>query len=100
MEYLKASGRVTPAGAAIGAVLNIKPLLIIEGGRLDANAKERGTKACQRRLIQVIGVIIIPFAALMFFNQHIVLGYSEKVSVENTAAAIICMIPEGLYLPR
>ena len=50
------------------------------------------------RLIQVIGVIIIPFAALMFFNQHIVLGYSEKVSVENTAAAIIGMIPEGLYL--
>lgn len=50
------------------------------------------------RLIQVIGIIIIPFAALMFWNQHLVLGYSEKISVENTAAAIIGMIPEGLYL--
>lgn len=50
------------------------------------------------RLIQVIGIIIIPFAALMFWNQHCVLGYSEKISVENTAAAIIGMIPEGLYL--
>ena len=50
------------------------------------------------RLIQMIGIIIIPFAALMFWNQHFVLGYSEKVSVENTAAAIIGMIPEGLYL--
>lgn len=50
------------------------------------------------RLIQVIGIIIIPFAALMFYNQHIVLGLSEKVSVENSAASVIGMIPEGLYL--
>lgn len=50
------------------------------------------------RLIQVIGVIIIPFAALMFWNQYHVVGLEEKVSVENTAAAIIGMIPEGLYL--
>lgn len=50
------------------------------------------------RLIQIIGIIIIPFAALMFWNQHVALGYSEKISVENTAAAIIGMIPEGLYL--
>lgn len=54
LEYLKASGRITPAGAALGAVLNIKPLLVIEGGRLDAYAKERGLKACQRRLIQAM----------------------------------------------
>ena len=54
LEYLKAGGRVTSAGAAIGAVLNIKPLLVIEGERLDAYAKERGTKACQRRLIQAM----------------------------------------------
>lgn len=50
------------------------------------------------RLIQVIGIIIIPFGTLMFFNQHVVLGYPEKVSVENAAAAVIGMIPEGLYL--
>lgn len=50
------------------------------------------------RLIQVIGIIIIPFAVLMFWNQYKVLGLPEKLSVENTAAAIIGMIPEGLYL--
>lgn len=50
------------------------------------------------RLIQIIGIIIIPFAGLMFWNQHLVLGLPEKVSVENTAASIIGMIPEGLYL--
>ena len=36
LEYLKKGGRVTPAGAAMGQLLNIKPLLIIEGKRLDA----------------------------------------------------------------
>lgn len=50
------------------------------------------------RLIQVIGVIIIPFGVLMFWNQYHVLGLSEKLSVENTAASLIGMIPEGLYL--
>ena len=50
------------------------------------------------RLIQIIGIIIIPFAIAMFWNQYHVQGLAEKVSVENTAAAIIGMIPEGLYL--
>ena len=50
------------------------------------------------RLIQIIGIIIIPFAIAMFWNQYHVQGLAEKISVENTAAAIIGMIPEGLYL--
>lgn len=54
LEYLKASGRVTPAAAALGTVLNIKPLLVIQGERLDAYAKPRGTKNCQRRLIEAM----------------------------------------------
>lgn len=51
LEYLKRGGRVTPAGAAMGAVLNIKPLLIITGERLDAYAKVRGTRNCMKRLL-------------------------------------------------
>ena len=54
LEYLKVSGRVTSAGAALGNILNIKPLLVIEGDRLDAYAKVRGTKLCQKRLIQAM----------------------------------------------
>lgn len=49
-------------------------------------------------LIQVIGVIIIPFSILLFLNQHIKLGHSVVASIEATSAAIIGMIPEGLYL--
>lgn len=52
LEYLKKGGRVTPAGAAMSSLLNIKPLLIIEGERLDAFAKVRGTKNCKKRLLE------------------------------------------------
>ena len=54
MEYLKKGGRVTPAAAAIGSVLNIKPVLQIQGARLDAFAKVRGTKAAQERMLKAI----------------------------------------------
>ncbi len=49
-------------------------------------------------LIKIIGIIIIPFSLIMFFNQHEILKLSVKESIENTAASIIGMIPEGLYL--
>lgn len=52
LEFLKKGGRVTPAGAAMGTLLNIKPLLIIEGEKLDAHAKVRGTKSCKKRLLE------------------------------------------------
>ena len=42
LEYLKKSGRVTAAGAAMAAVLHIKPVLQIQGGKLDAYKKVRG----------------------------------------------------------
>lgn len=54
LEYLKKGGRVTPAAAALGTLLQIKPLLIIKGERLDAFAKVRGSKACRKRLVQEI----------------------------------------------
>lgn len=50
LEYLKKSGRVTAAGAALGIILNLKPLLKIEGGKLDAFAKVRGTENLKKRI--------------------------------------------------
>lgn len=52
LEYLKKGGRVTTAGAAAGTLLNIKPLLIIEGERLDAYAKTRGIRKCKKKLLE------------------------------------------------
>lgn len=52
LEYLKKGGRITPAVAAIGTVLNIKPVLSIQGEKLESFAKVRGTiKKCEEKMI-------------------------------------------------
>lgn len=51
LEYLKRSGRVTAAGAAIGTILNIKPVLQIQGGKLDAYKRTRGMRAAMEAMI-------------------------------------------------
>lgn len=54
LKYLKKGGRVTPAGAAIGEVLNIKPVLQIQGDKLDAFAKVRGIKAAHKTMFKAL----------------------------------------------
>ena len=49
LKYLKQGGRVTPAAAAIGAVLNIKPILTIQGGKLDKYALVTNIKSGKKR---------------------------------------------------
>lgn len=44
LEYLKKSGRITAAAAAMATVLSLKPVLQIQGGKLDAFKKARGMK--------------------------------------------------------
>lgn len=54
LEFLKKGGRVTPAAAALGSVLNIKPILTIQGGKLDAFAKVRGIKKCKAKIVEAL----------------------------------------------
>ena len=54
LKYLKKGGRVTAAGAAIGTVLNIKPVLQIQGDKLDAYAKARGVKQAKKTMLEAI----------------------------------------------
>lgn len=51
LEYLKRGGRITAAGAAIGTILNIKPVLQIQGGKLDAYRKARGMRPAMQTMI-------------------------------------------------
>lgn len=53
LKYLKKGGRITPA-AAIGTVLNLKPVLQIQGEKLDAFAKVRGWKAAKKTMLNAI----------------------------------------------
>ena len=54
LEYLKKSGRVTAAGATVAAVLNIKPVLTIQGEKLDAFAKAKGMKKAKKLMLSAI----------------------------------------------
>lgn len=54
LKYLKKGGRVTAAGAAIGTVLGIKPVLQIHGEKLDAFAKTRGIKQAKKKMINAV----------------------------------------------
>ena len=55
LEYLKKGGRITPAAALIGTALSIKPILTIQGEKLDSYAKTRGSlkKAEEKMMLAV-----------------------------------------------
>lgn len=54
LKYLKKGGRITPAAAAIGTVLGLKPVLQINGEKLDAYAKVRGKKAAKETMLEAM----------------------------------------------
>ena len=54
LKYLKKGGRITPAAAAIGTVLNLKPVLQIQGEKLDAFAKARTVKQAKSIMIEAM----------------------------------------------
>lgn len=54
LKYLKKGGRITPAAAMIGSVLNLKPVLQIQGDKLDAFAKARSVKNAKKIMLQAI----------------------------------------------
>ena len=54
LKYLKKGGRITPAAAAIGTVLNLKPVLQIQGEKLDSFAKARTVKQAKKMMIDAM----------------------------------------------
>lgn len=54
LKHLKKGGRITPAAAAIGTVLNLKPVLQIQGEKLDAFAKVRGWKQAKKTMLDAM----------------------------------------------
>ena len=54
LKYLKKGGRITPAAALLGSALNLKPLLQIQGDKLDAYKKVRGVKAAKKNMLEAM----------------------------------------------
>lgn len=54
LKYLKKGGRVTPAAAALGTILKLKPVLQIQGEKLDAFAKARTLTQAKNIMINAV----------------------------------------------
>lgn len=54
LEYLKKGGRITPAAAALGTLLKLKPVLQIQGEKLDSFAKARTVKQAKSMMIEAM----------------------------------------------
>lgn len=72
--------------------------------RLTAEAKAMGNEEQSEmirsinQLVKWIGIVIIPIGSILFWQGYIVNGETFKKSIVSMVAAIIGMIPEGLYL--
>ena len=71
LYYLKKGGRITPAAAAIGTMLRLKPVLTIQGEKLDAFAKARTTSQGKTMMINAIKKDINERCGGMTEDKHI-----------------------------
>lgn len=69
---------------------------------LEAKVTKKGEQSemirSLNKLVKGVGIIIIPIGAIMFYQQYVLSGTPLRGSVTSMTAAVIGMIPEGLYL--
>lgn len=69
---------------------------------VEAKALKEGEQSEMMRslniIVKAVGIAIIPISIILFYQQYVLSGDSFKDSVTSAVAAVIGMIPEGLYL--
>lgn len=84
LEYLARGGRISKASAFVGGLLNIKPLLHVEDGKLVPLEKIRGRKKVFRRIIE-----LMKERGVNLQNQTIAISHGDDVESANEMKAII-----------
>lgn len=80
LTYLKRGGRITPAAAALGTLLRIKPVLQIQGEKLDAFAKARTVKQAKNIMIDAIKKDFAErFHDATGSNMHLEIAYTKDL---------------------
>lgn len=82
LYYLKKGGRITPAAAAIGTMLRLKPVLQIQGEKLDAFAKARTTNQGKSIMLNAIKNDIESRFGGMTEDKHIWLQVAHTANQE------------------
>ena len=86
LYYLKKGGRITPAAAAIGTMLRLKPVLQIQGDKLDAFAKARTTNQGKSIMINAMKNDIETRFGGMTEDKHIWLQIAHTANLEAALA--------------
>lgn len=77
LKYLKKGGRITSAAAAIGSLLSIKPVLQIQGDKLDAYAKVLTIKQAKSKMINAIKKDIETRFSKIRTNQKLIISLAH-----------------------
>ena len=96
------SGSFVISGECMAKLEKVGKDSYISGLMLQATQTKEGEQSemirALNRLVQTVGVIILPIGAILFLQQSFFSGATMKDSVTGMVAAILGMIPEGLYL--
>ena len=98
LKYLKKGGRITPAAAALGTLLKIKPVLIILGEKLDSFAKARTMKQAKTMMMNAIQKELDGHLAIAHTdNEEAALEFKKEVE-ERFPNADVYMAPLSLSI--
>ena len=96
------SGSFVVSGSCFGRLEQVGADSYISKLTLEAKATKEGEQSEMIRsldkLVQIVGFLIIPIGIVLFGQQYLLGDSSIKTSMQAMVAAIIGMIPEGLYL--
>ena len=96
------SGSFVVAGSATAQLTQVGSEAFANGlareAKKDPRVKKSEMMAALDRLIRVMGIILVPVGGILFCHEYFALGRPLRVGVESMTAALVGMIPEGLYL--
>ena len=114
LEYLSRGGRLTKAVAALGNILRIKPVLQIQGGKLDTFARGRTLEQCKQAMISAVkediknrfdndtSIVEIAIAhtdneeeALKFREEVLKIWPDREIVVDPLSLSVACHIGPG-----
>lgn len=84
LDYLKAGGRISPARAAIGGLLSVKPIIDIIDGEVVTLDKPRTTAKARERFMQIVGESPI---------EELTILHSEAPDVEEFRTDLVTRFP-------
>lgn len=99
LDYLKKGGRITPAVAAIGTLLKLKPVLQIQGEKLDSFAKARTVKQAKSMMIEAIKKDMTErFGDAEGKNMHLQMAYTLDVEAAEAFKAEVAEAFPGMEI--